>query len=255
MQNAFIYDNSGKLQVISIAQARELTGGKGGKGGYFCQKCDGVLSARFSRGRAHHFMHQPCCPCEGEPATDMHNRVRDLIMNASVSGKGIKLPNGEVWIASHAVSEMPHEGFQPDVTIWVDGKKRFIEVTFTHPTPEKKKAILFRYGVPTLEIDIKRLYGKEVSEDDLRDLVLNQVKGKLWIVPPGASSPARIWRRKLGQWMHFLMTMIREWTTRKPSFGPQLELKLVGGSSVDGPRRARLRSSRRNGRFIQPRLV
>jgi len=58
-----------------------------------------------------------------------------------------------------------------------------VEVTVTHGIDDEKHRRIIDINLPTLEIDLSRLGGR-ITQNDLRDLVVNQTIGKRWVHHP-----------------------------------------------------------------------
>lgn len=62
----------------------------------------------------------------------------------------------------------------------------FVEVTITNTIDDDRLDRIRSHGVPALEIDLSRFAG-QITRDQLRDLVVDQVSGKRWLLHPTES--------------------------------------------------------------------
>lgn len=269
MNTTYIYDElSGRYEVVSIEEAHAILGGKGGSIGSRCIECGGPTSARFHPDREWHFMHHPRQPCLGEAATDLHERVAEIVMRASVLGRPIACP-GEISLSvSQACAELSHGRIRPDVTIMLDdknddrmGRMVWIEITYTHPTGPVKRQILEREGVPTLEIDVQSLYGRDIEDIDLERIVLEEINRKSWIVDPFRKPPSPR-SRSVGEVLRALYEKVRSFFILPEEhaawLGRVLEgqpvLPLVGGKGEAPLHRPKTRKKVRGPRPVQLKL-
>jgi hypothetical protein len=83
-----------------------------------------------------------------------------------------------------AAAEYAFEDVRPDVVAWVDGRPLLIEIAVRHPVSGTKLAKLRDAGFACIEVDLSREDRELVTEERLRELVVESVELKRWLSHP-----------------------------------------------------------------------
>lgn len=77
-----------------------------------------------------------------------------------------------------------YSGFRPDVIIETAEGEYLIEICVTHAVQAEKKEMAEKQGIPILEIDLSAFTEDPISKKDLRDLIIQGIARKHWVVRP-----------------------------------------------------------------------
>lgn len=178
--------------------------------GCHCPECKNVLVARKGDKNKHHFAHKAeldglSINCKYAEETIAHKLAKEVLLNSrEVLFPSIEIPNTkfknfrpkigpiltarklnytevEVEKANRDVGKSG--GVRPDVAIYRDGVKCYIEITVTHGSNHKKIKKLETLGVPTFEIILQK-EDINLSEEEFKQKVLNDVSCRKWVYNP-----------------------------------------------------------------------
>ena len=81
-------------------------------------------------------------------------------------------------------AEHPFADLRPDVVGWADGRPLLIEIAVRHPVSGTKLARLREAGFACIEVDLSREDRESLTEERLRELVVDSVALKRWLSHP-----------------------------------------------------------------------
>lgn len=177
-----------------------------------CASCRRPLIAKLGRGkRIRHFAHKsegvPILDCSAQKANEsgLHKMAKELICQSGyINLPAIKissrrdsnrneddpaqckdlifLPKTQLPF-SRAETEIPFQGFIPDICIYTKKDRFLIEIAVTHYTDKKKYDRIKQANLPTIEIDISDFLknAESFSKEHLRQALIESVEHKKWI--------------------------------------------------------------------------
>lgn len=155
---------------------------------YFCPDCEKPVfpKNREPRKIAKYFAHKKGYICESSEETQLHLLAKEVLSETKAlmlppSENGNK-PSGFVRFVSLDIEKWDDEyKFRPDAEgITENGERILIEFYVSHMIPNKKRRIILDNHLNCIEIDLNYV---DIDEDEIRDLLLNGVDNKEWVVP------------------------------------------------------------------------
>jgi len=157
-----------------------------------CPSCKSRLVARQGKRKKAHFAHYNSEECNAGYETSIHLLAKEILLNE----KRIRVPKVEMpcngndnrgLISEPKDIELEKVALEerlgsiiPDVLVESRGKKLIVEIFVTHKVDEEKQLTVQQMGISALEIDLSRIH-TEITYDELRDILLNQIDNKKWI--------------------------------------------------------------------------
>ncbi len=165
-----------------------------------CPTCGDKVIARQGEVREWHFAHVSGADCENAAEGALHRAAKQLLLesggmiipeirvNASVTLSDGRTGSGEAyrpeaWIDFQQVeAEKSFGSIRPDILAVTGGEMLFVEVAVTHFVDEKKREIIEKLHVPTVEIDISSVAVQTRWDWKLlREVVIENGIYKSWI--------------------------------------------------------------------------
>lgn len=206
-------------QVVHISEMMEKDRGKACE--CICLCCARPLVAKLGRGKkAAHFAHlaeegRTTCSADVANESGLHKMAKEIICRSryiwlppiTVSAQNDLNRNMEDYKQQeplllgekfklcyrNAQSEVPYDGFKPDVCIFRDWKNILIEIAVTHYVDAEKYSRIKMAQMPTVEIDIADFikdYEVEKTEsindfeEKLKNTLIENIENKTWIYHP-----------------------------------------------------------------------
>lgn len=99
--------------------------------------------------------------------------------------QSIPLRSGVVFSCDEVVEvEKPYPQFRPDVSVCGGGQRFLIEIAVTHRVDADKREKVRSYGLPMLEIDLRRFVETGISREALCRVIAEEMDHKAWIAFP-----------------------------------------------------------------------
>ena len=172
--------------------------------GCICPACRSPLVARKGARRRHHFAHAVSNPnCRYGPETAIHRMAKQCLLDArrialpaftwtetAKDGLGQEYAESAEICRSSRISfertaaEHPFADLRPDVVGWADGRPLLIEIAVRHPVSGTKLARLREAGFACIEVDLSREDRESLTEERLRELVVDSLVLKRWLSHP-----------------------------------------------------------------------
>lgn len=160
-----------------------------------CPSCDARLVAKKGDRMTHHFAHHKGNECAGAQMTALHKRAESLIQEGgymrypAVPGTNTSiLKESEIRIFDSVVVEdtsfLSKWAIKPDVVAKSEDGICLIEIALTHPVDENKLVKLQSLGFPALEISLSVDEHGGLTDDQLREIVLDRTFTKMWLFHP-----------------------------------------------------------------------
>lgn len=133
----------------------------------------------------HHFAHVNS-DCQYGYQTSLHILGKDVFSEL----KEIWLPPSINILGQHCdwtklsvdkvYLEQSEDGFIPDITLEIQGKKLYVEIYVTHKVDSYKLMKLIEQGISTIEVDLSKL-DRDITKQDLINILSNKNEYSYWI--------------------------------------------------------------------------
>lgn len=171
-----------------------------------CPVCDGPVMAKQGDVKGWHFAHVSGTECQHAGETALHLAAKQLLINEkglmvpqTIVTTSHQLPDGregsatvtrpEMWLDLLDVKdEVSFGDVKPDIVGYLSDAIMFIEIAVSHFIDEQKAQKLGRAGVATLEIDLSNVARSDTDWDSLRNVVIESIEDKQWIIMLGQNS-------------------------------------------------------------------
>lgn len=158
-----------------------------------CPACHARLVAKKGSKRIAHFAHYGANECQYGYETSLHFAAKKLIQERKkffIPPVYLRFPNmnkkEDLLYEARNITvdkvELEHrEGnIIPDVVLYINGRKLYIEIYVTHAVDNIKAKKIQERGISTVEIDLSS-YKKEMTEADLEQELFEEYEHKKWI--------------------------------------------------------------------------
>ena len=135
----------------------------------FCPACGEQLVAKKGQKMIHHFAHRAGTNCAFGYQTSLHLLAKEILAHARrMVVPELYLRPDKPWLRDHLISpareifiddvavEQNYGSIIPDVAVYADGKKFFVEIYVTHAVDAEKLAKLEQARISTIEIDLSK---------------------------------------------------------------------------------------------------
>lgn len=159
----------------------------------FCPACGEQLVAKKGQKMIHHFAHRAGTNCAFGYQTSLHLLAKEILAHARrMVVPELYLRPDKPWLRDHLISpareifiddvavEQNYGSIIPDVAVYADGKKFFVEIYVTHAVDAEKLAKLEQAGISTIEIDLSKT-DRYIQAADLSEVLLGNSENKKWI--------------------------------------------------------------------------
>lgn len=190
------------LRGDRMVAVREVTSGLAC--GCACPACGSPLVARKGVQRRHHFAHAVSnSNCRYGPETAIHRMAKQCLLDAQrialpaykwtesasdelgqVHSESAEICPSTQILFQHTTVEHQFAELRPDVIGWADGQPILIEIAVRHPVGGSKLERLRAAGVACVEVDLSREDRESLTEERLRELVVDSVGLKRWLSHP-----------------------------------------------------------------------
>ncbi len=157
-----------------------------------CPGCGKPLIARKGQKNIHHFAHQSAT-CEYGYESSLHLAAKEILSNV----KALTLPptytffqhahsgtdpllEAKAISIDHVELEKHFESVIPDIVVYSNGKKLFVEIYVTHKIDEDKRKKIEGLGISTIEIDLSSIE-ETITREELSVLLQDDCPEKKWI--------------------------------------------------------------------------
>lgn len=188
MRLAYV-ENDGRVAVVEAAQHYRLTGMTGLGAGAKCIQCGNPVALRhYERKRRgspveDHFMHPKTSVCVDAVSCDAHQRALRVVEHQIGLGRAMHCPAYGEYVPVKVLAEKSLNEIRPDLILSdASGRLVLVEIFVTHRVPEVKRMLLRSYGIPTVEVDLSKTYGKELSDVTLANAIYDDISLREWIV-------------------------------------------------------------------------
>ena len=188
MRLAYV-ENGGRVAVVEAGQYYQLTGMTGLEAGAKCIQCGNPVALRhYQRKRRgspveDHFMHPKTSVCVDAVTCDAHQRALKVVHHQIAMGRALHCPAYGEYVPVNVLAEKSLNEIRPDLIISdASGRLVLVEIFVTHRVPEAKRMLLRSYGIPTVEVDLSKTYGRELSDSTLANAIYDDVSLREWIV-------------------------------------------------------------------------
>jgi hypothetical protein len=140
-----------------------------------CPKCSGQMIAIQGKSENHrewHFRHSIDSDCTGGPETILHKLAKQIIAD----NNQIIIPSGTLNY-SQVRQEEKFESIIPDVILFVDGHKVFIEIEVTNPVDRVKELFYKKGQYKSIKINLTNI-SYYTNPIELEELVLRNTTNK-----------------------------------------------------------------------------
>lgn len=182
------------LKNDSIVHIEEVD--RGLKCGCKCPACNEPLIAKKGPKKLHHFAHRPKTNCIHGYETSLHLAAKDIISKAKklcIPAIYVQFPNSykndeliceakEIAIEKVELEEFLDD-IVPDIVVYSNGEKFFVEIFVTHCIDDVKLEKLRKRNIPTMEIDLSK-ETNTISVEALTNILLNNSEEKQWKYHP-----------------------------------------------------------------------
>lgn len=193
-------------KIIHIDELQESE--RGLSCGCVCPSCGAQLQAKLGQKNRHHFSHtSENCSNEAATQTALHLLAKEII----AQGKPMLFPeicleyknspyfshkyiqgvpvNIEIKPArkikcDEVILERKLQSIVPDVIFIAQQNKCIVEIAVTHFIDEVKEQKIKEIGLPTIEIDLSKIYRQDFKREELENEILNNPENRKWIYYP-----------------------------------------------------------------------
>lgn len=211
-----IRKSDGKIISISnILNSPDREKLRGGQCNCICPhpNCGSPLDAKLGHGgKEPHFAHQKGyerCDITYANETALHLMAKEIIAEE----RRFAVPTETIKLEDVGINDIPYEAFDdvpvyrakkggifdctnvelekrvsdivPDVVAYTAKGQCLIEIFVTHRVPPEKEALIKNLHLPTIEINLSDFKDKEVTREELRDVLLKPNKRIRWIYYKG----------------------------------------------------------------------
>lgn len=164
---------------------------KGLKCDCICPSCKSRLITRKGEKKQAHFAHYQVDECAGGYETSLHLLAKQVLEKERYfSVPELSMPNENyksgliskerVIQLDEVVLETSYDGIVPDLFIKAKGRRLLVEIYVTHKVDKLKQEKVRSKGISMIEIDLSKVK-REITYDQLRDILINETDNKTWI--------------------------------------------------------------------------
>ncbi|WP_052331305.1 competence protein CoiA family protein [Lewinella cohaerens] len=191
-----------------------------------CPACNASLVAKKGQQNQHHFAHQKGHLCSLALETSLHRLGKAIIVEKKSlytplleAYRSKLLRKGRLETYQKAQEETRLRNTQVDVLLQNGNSKLGVEIKVTHPTGKQKIRRLAQLNLPTVEIDMLRIYEQHLlhyPQGDLKQLVhtlLYGTQNRVWLFHPWqhryeyklaqTATPRKVHINKQGNYYHY----------------------------------------------------